>query len=158
PLELQAHLLRFLQEHTIDRVGGTRPITVDARVITATNVDLRRAVGEGRFREDLFYRLNVLNLHLPPLRERGEDVDLIANFFLQRFAKEHGRAVAGFGEEAWHLIRTHRWPGNVRELIGCIRRAVVMADGAWISAPDLGIEAARSETAGTPPSVGPARS
>ncbi|HKT18222.1 MAG TPA: sigma-54 dependent transcriptional regulator [Stellaceae bacterium] len=139
PLELQGHLLRFLQEHTIDRVGGTRPIEVDARVIVATNVDLAQAIGQGRFREDLFYRLNVLNLPLPPLRERGEDIELLATFFLRKFAAEHGRAITGLGEEARQMLREHRWPGNVRELIGSMRRAVVMADSAWIGPHDLGL-------------------
>jgi DNA-binding NtrC family response regulator len=140
PLEQQAHLLRFLQERTIDRVGGTRPITVEARVIVATNVDLRRAVQRKQFREDLFYRLNVLTLHFPPLRERGHDIELLATFFLRKFAEEQGRVVAGFTDDAWARIRSHDWPGNVRELIGCIRRAVVMAEKSWIGAQDLGVE------------------
>jgi DNA-binding NtrC family response regulator len=140
PLEQQAHLLRFLQERTIDRVGGTRPITVEARVIVATNVDLRRAVQAKQFREDLFYRLNVLTLHLPSLRERGHDIELLATFFLRKFAEEQGRVVAGFTDDAWEKIRGHDWPGNVRELIGCIRRAVVMAEKPWITTHDLGLD------------------
>lgn len=140
PLEHQAHLLRFLQERTIDRVGGTRPVTVEARVIVATNVDLRRAVQTRQFREDLFYRLNVLTLHLPSLRERSHDIELLATFFLRKFAEEQGRVAAGFTDDAWAKIRGHSWPGNVRELIGCIRRAVVMAEKPWITAHDLGLE------------------
>ncbi len=152
PIEQQAHFLRFLQEGTLYRVGGTRAIEVRARVIVATNVDLRQAIERGRFREDLFYRLNVLSLHLPPLRERGSDLDLLAMFFLRKFAAEHGRSVIGFDDEAWQLIRTHRWPGNVRELIACIRRAVVMADAAQITARDLGLdEAARRPEQAPPP-------
>ena len=143
PLEQQAHLLRFLQEGTIDRVGGRRPVEVDARVICATNVDLGRALAEGRFREDLYYRLNVLSLHLPALRERGEDIDLLATFFLRKFADDHGRTVAGFREDAWRRIREHGWPGNVRELISSVRRAIVMADAPWISARDLGLDEMR---------------
>jgi DNA-binding NtrC family response regulator len=139
PLEQQAHLLRFLQERTIDRVGGTRPIEVDARVICATNVDLAKAVRESRFREDLYYRLNVLSLHLPALRERVGDLELLATFFLRKFADEHGRAVEGFSEEAWQRIREHSWPGNVRELIGAIRRALVMAEQPLIEGRDLGL-------------------
>ena len=139
PLELQGHLLRFLQEHTIDRIGGTRPIEVDARVIVATNVNLALAIGQGRFREDLFYRLNVLNLPLPPLRERGEDIELLATFFQRKFATEHGRAIEGFSEDARQTLREYRWPGNVRELIGCVRRAVVMADSSSIGPHDLGL-------------------
>jgi len=140
PLEQQAHLLRFLQERTIDRVGGTRPITIEARVVVATNVDLRRGVVAKLFREDLFYRLNVLTLHLPALRERGHDIELLATFFLRKFAEEQGRVAAGFTEDAWQKIRGHDWPGNVRELIGCIRRAVVMAENSWITAHDLGLD------------------
>jgi DNA-binding NtrC family response regulator len=142
PLELQAHLLRFLQERTIDRVGGSKPIEIDARVICATNLDLAKAVREGRFREDLYYRLNVLSLRLPALRERGDDIELLATFFLRKFAAEHGRTVAGFSDDAWQRIREHSWPGNVRELIGSIRRALVMADSSWIAARDLGLDAA----------------
>ena len=143
PLEQQAHLLRFLQEHTIDRVGATRPIEIDARVIVATNVDLRLAIAQGRFREDLFYRLNVLNLHLPALRDRGDDLDLMATYFLRKLSREHGCEVSGFSDDAWTWIRAHDWPGNVRELIGCIRRGVVMADTPWITARDLGLETSR---------------
>jgi DNA-binding NtrC family response regulator len=140
PLEQQAHLLRFLQEGTIDRVGGRQPIEVNARVICATNVDLGRAIGEGRFREDLYYRLHVLSLHLPSLRARGDDIELLATFFLRKFANDHGRAVAGFSDDAWRHIREHGWPGNVRELISSVRRAIVMADTPWITARDLGLD------------------
>jgi DNA-binding NtrC family response regulator len=150
PLEQQAHLLRFLQEGTIDRVGGRRPIEVDARVICATNVDLGRAIAEGRFREDLYYRLHVLSLHLPALRERGDDIDLLATFFLRKFADDHGRTVAGFSEDAWRRIRQHGWPGNVRELISSVRRAIVMADAPWISARDLGLDDMRLSPRPTP--------
>jgi DNA-binding NtrC family response regulator len=142
PLDQQTHLLRFLQERTIDRVGGTRPIEVDARVICATNIELAKAVREGRFREDLYYRLHVLSLHLPSLRERGSDIELLATFFLRKFAAEHGRAVEGFSDDAWQRIREHSWPGNVRELIGRLRRAVVMADDGLIRAQDIGLEVA----------------
>jgi DNA-binding NtrC family response regulator len=144
PLEQQAHLLRFLQEGTIDRVGGRHPIEVNARVICATNVDLGRAIGDNRFREDLYYRLHVLNLHLPSLRARGDDVDLLATFFLRKFANDHGREVAGFSDDAWRCIREHSWPGNVRELISSVRRAIVMADTPWLTARDLGLDEARS--------------
>jgi DNA-binding NtrC family response regulator len=143
PLEQQAHLLRFLQDGTIDRVGGRHPIEVNARVVCATNVDLGRAIGEGRFREDLYYRLHVLNLHLPSLRSRGDDVELLATFFLRKFADDHGRVIAGFSEDAWQRIREHGWPGNVRELISSVRRAIVMADTPWITAHDLGLDEPR---------------
>jgi len=143
PLEQQAHLLRFLQEGTIDRVGGRHPIEVNARVICATNVDLGRAISEGQFREDLYYRLHVLSLHLPSLRARGDDIELLATFFLRKFADDHGRAVAGFSDDAWRCIREHTWPGNVRELISSVRRAIVMADTPWITARDLGLDEPR---------------
>jgi DNA-binding NtrC family response regulator len=145
PLEQQAHLLRFLQEGTIDRVGGRHPVAVNARVICATNVDLGRAIGEGRFREDLFYRLHVLSLHLPSLRARNDDVELLATFFLRKFADDHGRVIAGFSADAWQRIRKHEWPGNVRELISSVRRAIVMADTPWITARDLGLDEARPQ-------------
>src|SRR5260370_1293256 len=143
PLEQQAHLLRFLQEGTIDRVGGRHPIEVNARVICATNVDLGRAISEGRFREDLYYRLHVLSLHLPNLRARGGDIELLATFFLRKFAADHGRPIAGFSDDAWRCIREHTWPGNVRELISSVRRAIVMADTPWITARDLGLDEPR---------------
>ncbi len=138
PLELQPHLLRFLQEKTIDRVGGNRPIKVDVRVVAATNMDLTKAIREGRFREDLFYRLNVLTLDMPPLRNRGDDIDLLSTFFLQKFAEEMNRPVQGFDPAAVRQLRLYGWPGNVRELVSCIRRAAVMSDGPSITARDLG--------------------
>ncbi len=138
PLELQPHLLRFLQEKTIDRVGGNRPISVDVRVVAATNMDLSKAIKDGRFREDLFYRLNVLTLDMPPLRERGDDIDLLSTFFLQKFGDEMNRPAHGFDPAAVRQLRLYGWPGNVRELVSCIRRAVVMSDGLKITARDLG--------------------
>jgi DNA-binding NtrC family response regulator len=138
PLELQPHLLRFLQEKTIDRVGGNRPIPVNVRVVAATNMDLSKAIAAGRFREDLFYRLNVLTLHMPPLRDRGDDVDLLCTFFLQKFANEMQRPVHGFDPSAVRQLRLYNWPGNVRELVSCLRRAGVMCDGPKITARDLG--------------------
>ena len=158
PLEQQAHLLRFLQERTIERVGGTRPIKVDARVICATNGNLFQAIGEGKFREDLYYRLHVLSIHLPSLRERGSDLELLATFFLRKFARDHGRDVAGFSEDAWAQMRAHSWPGNVRELIAAVRRALVMTDGPWVSARDLGLDEPRVARAPAPPGTATARS
>lgn len=139
PLETQVHLLRFLQEKTIERVGSCKSIMTNTRVIAATNINLRQAVAERRFREDLYYRLNVLTLALPPLRERGDDVQLLAKFFLQRFAEELGRPDLVLSPAAEAYIGSYPWPGNVRELIACIRRAAVMADGAAIEIPDLGL-------------------
>jgi len=139
PLDMQSHLLRFLQEKTIDRVGGKSPIKVDARVVAATNADLKTAMKEGRYREDLYYRLNVLRLDMPPLRARGEDVDLISMYFLRKFADELDRPVKGFRRDAQRVIRSYPWPGNVRELIASIRRAVVMAESDMITLADLGL-------------------
>jgi transcriptional regulator with PAS, ATPase and Fis domain len=136
---LQGHLLRFLQESRIVRVGGHIPIPVDVRIIAATNVDLAKAVSEGRFREDLFYRLNVLSLHLPPLRERGDDIHVLAMFFLRRLAAEFGREVEGFDTSALTTMWRHPWPGNVRELIAAIRRAVVVGNSPTVSAAELAL-------------------
>ena len=138
-VSLQGHLLRFLQEQRIVRVGGHTPIPVDVRIISATNVDLMKAVAEGRFREDLFYRLNVLNLHMPALRERGDDIYVLAMFFLRRLAAEFGREVQGFDTEAFTAMWKHPWPGNVREMIAAIRRAVVVGNAPLISVADLAL-------------------
>jgi len=153
PLELQPHLLRFLQEKTIDRVGGNRAISVDVRVVAATNMDLAKGIKEGRFREDLYYRLNVLTLHMPPLRERGDDVDLLGTFFLQKFAKEMKRPVQGYEPAALRQLRLYGWPGNVRELVSCIRRAVVMSDGPRITAADLGFPLGMQHGNGSKPAA-----
>lgn len=139
--EMQVLLLRFLQERTIDRIGARKPITVDARVIAATNADLAKEMEEGRFREDLYYRLNVLVIDMPPLRARQDDIDLLCTFFVQKLAAEMGRTIRGIDEDGRQAIRDYHWPGNVRELIACIRRAVVMAEGEKISLPDLGLPA-----------------
>jgi DNA-binding NtrC family response regulator len=139
PLDTQIHLLRFLQEKTIERIGGHDSITINARVIAATNIDLKKAVGRKDFREDLYYRLNVLTLSMPPLRDRGSDIALLAKFYLKRFADELSREAMELSPEALALVGAYPWPGNVRELVACIRRAVVMADGLTILAEDLGI-------------------
>ncbi|WP_036228636.1 sigma-54 dependent transcriptional regulator [Marinobacterium jannaschii] len=141
PLELQVNLLRFLQEGTIQRVGGTEAITVDVRVIAATHVDLNKAIEEGRYREDLYYRLNVLNLQSPPLREREGDIELLAQFFFKHFGGEAGRDIRGYTRKALVAMNQHLWPGNVRELINRVRRALVMCDGRMISPADLGLDA-----------------
>jgi DNA-binding NtrC family response regulator len=139
PFETQVHLLRFLQERTVERIGSCRSITINTRVVAATNINLQEAVADRRFREDLFYRLNVLTLALPPLRERGDDVRLLTRFFLKRFAEELGRPDLDLSAEADDSIATYPWPGNVRELIACIRRTVVMADTSVITVDDLGL-------------------
>jgi DNA-binding NtrC family response regulator len=144
PLELQANLLRFLQDGKIDRVGGQAPVAIDVRIVAATNVDLERAISEGRFREDLYHRLSVLPLHTPPLRERGEDIEILARHFFDKFSKDKRRSLRGFSREALDAIRAHDWPGNVRELINRVRRAMVMCEGRQIGANDLGLENTRA--------------
>jgi DNA-binding NtrC family response regulator len=139
PIEVQAHLLRFLQEGTIERIGGGESITVNARVMAATHVDLRKAVANRHFRADLFYRLHVLTMDLPPLRERGDDILLLADFFLKRFAEEAGRPQLELSAEAKRFIVTYPWPGNVRELVASLRRAVVMEEHSEIRIEALGL-------------------
>ena len=136
---LQVKLLRFLQEREIERVGGREVLRVDARVVAATNKDLKAELQARRFREDLYYRLSVVNLTLPPLRERGEDVVLIANALLQRISTTHRRKLR-FGSTALEAIARHPWPGNVRELENAVERAVLMARGKLVEARDLGID------------------
>lgn len=140
PLELQVNLLRFLQEGTIERVGSREKIYVDARIIAATHVDLEQAVENRRFREDLYYRLNVLNIRMPPLRERDGDVELLARYIFVQFETERSGRLKGFSEGALKAIRLHDWPGNVRELINRIRRAIVMSDGKCLTSADLGLD------------------
>ena len=140
PLELQTNLLRFLQESTIDRIGSTKSIRVDVRVIAATNVDLEAAVSAGAFRKDLYYRLNVLPLWVPPLRERSADIETLAQHFFHKFGSERCRMLKGFSRRAIVAMRAHDWPGNVRELINRIRRAMVLAEGRLILPADLGLE------------------
>jgi transcriptional regulator with GAF, ATPase, and Fis domain len=137
PLSLQAKLLRFLQERQIERVGSTRPIQVDVRVVAATNRDLEKAIREGTFREDLYYRLNVITLHLPPLRERREDVPLLASYFAALTSRRLGRSVAGFTPEARACLSRYDWPGNVRELSNAVERAIVLGEENLIRPEDL---------------------
>lgn len=135
--ELQAKLLRFLQEREFDRVGGVRPIHVDVRIVAATNRDLDLAIKEGRFREDLYHRLNVVPITLPPLRERREDIPTLARHFLERFAKEVKKNLSEISEEALGKLSAYDWPGNVRELANVIERAVVLGQGPEIAPHDL---------------------
>lgn len=137
PLPLQAKLLRFLETGSFTRIGGIHPIKVDVRIIAATNVDLDKAVKEGKFREDLYYRLNVLAIHLPPLREREDDIEIIAKYFLRKYSKEIGKNIKDFSPAAISALKRYSWPGNVRELLNIIRKAVVMADGEYIEIFDL---------------------
>jgi two-component system NtrC family response regulator len=137
PLPLQVKLLRFLQQQVIERIGGRGTIAVDVRVVSATNQGLEQLVAEGRFRGDLFYRLNPVTVRIPPLRERPGDALLLARWFLGRFNREFGRNLRGLGEAAVAAIEAHDWPGNVRDLENRMKRAVVMAEGRLIEPEDL---------------------
>jgi two-component system response regulator HydG len=142
PLATQIKLLRVLQERTFERVGGNESISVDVRVIAATNRDLAADVRQGRFREDLYYRLNVVHVEMPPLRARGSDVLVLANHFLRRFADENKKPVERFSQAAREKILAHLWPGNVRELENAIERAVVLCEGLAIEEGDLPVDVA----------------
>jgi DNA-binding NtrC family response regulator len=135
--ELQTKLLRFLQEREFDRVGGREPIRVDVRIVAATNRDLDIAVKENRFREDLYHRLNVIPIILPPLRERAEDIDALAEHFLRRFAAESKKQFAALADDALAKLTTYPWPGNVRELANVIERAVVLGHSPTLTVKDL---------------------
>jgi len=152
----QVKLLRFLQDGVLERVGGTEPLQVDVRVVAATNKDLAGEVKAGRFREDLFYRLDVVRVRLPPLRERREDVPLLASEFLRRAAAQAGRAVGGFTPAALAALERYGWPGNVRELLHAVERAVILG-GELVDLPDLP-EPVREAALAAPPSqeAGPA--
>jgi two-component system NtrC family response regulator len=140
-LALQVKLLRFLQERVIERVGGREQIDVDTRVVAATNRDLKEAMKDGKFREDLYFRLGVILMSLPPLRERERDIILLAKAFLERYVDESRKKIMGFNDQAIEAISQYAWPGNVRELENRIKRAVIMAEGAKITLADLEMEA-----------------
>jgi DNA-binding NtrC family response regulator len=135
--ELQAKLLRFLQEREFDRIGGRAPIRVDVRIIAATNRDLESGVAEGHFREDLYHRLNVIAIALPPLRERSEDIPVLAQHFVHRYAAESKKTFTEITSEALQRLLAYKWPGNVRELANTIERAVVLGSGPAILIEDL---------------------
>ena len=137
PLPLQAKLLRFLQERVVERVGGRQGIAVDVRVVCATHQNLAQCIKDGRFREDLYYRLAEIVIEIPPLRARVGDAALLAHAFARRFAQEHGRSLT-LADDALRAIETHAWPGNIRELENRIKRATIMADGSQITALDVG--------------------
>ncbi len=147
PLPLQAKLLRFLQERSIQRVGGRQEIAVDVRIVCATHQDLQALVKQGRFREDLYYRLAEIVVDIPPLRSRIGDAALLAHAFARRYAQEQKRGALTLSDEAVRAIEAHAWPGNVRELASCIKRAAIMADGNQISAGDLGLAAPEADGA-----------
>ena len=137
---LQAKILRFLQERVLERIGGREEITVDVRIVCATHQNLKKLIEEGRFREDLYYRLSEIVLSIPPLRERHGDAALLAHAFMNKFSRRESRAIRGFTQEAMEAIESHSWPGNVREMENCVRRAVIMADGSQIGVNDLGLQ------------------
>lgn len=147
PPAMQAKLLRVLQEKTIERLGGEKPIRVDSRIIAATNIDLRKAVEEKRFREDLFYRLNVIPVIVPPLRERKEDIELLTNYFLRKYCAAFGKTMNGFSPEALSMLKSYRWPGNIRELENLVERLVVLSKTPLIDEEDLPKEISNNETA-----------
>jgi len=137
PASMQVKLLRVIEEKSLLRVGGTQPIKVDIRIVAATNKDLNKEVETGRFRKDLFYRLNVVSLHLPPLAERRDDVPLLAHHFLGRYAEMQGKSIKGFSDETMEVLRNYEYPGNIRELENIVERAVVLCNGEEILAKHL---------------------
>jgi two-component system, NtrC family, response regulator HydG len=150
PAATQIKLLRVLQERAFERVGGNETIKVDVRVVAATNKNLAEEVREHRFREDLYYRLNVVHIDMPPLRQRGNDVVLLADYFLRQFARDNHRRIDGFSDEARAKLVAHRWPGNVRELENAIERAVVFTEGELVAAEALPFDAAPATIEGGP--------
>ena len=143
-LDTQAKVLRVLQERTFERLGGSKSIEVDVRVISATNKDLPQEIAEGRFREDLYYRVKVVEVLLPPLRERREDIPLLAQHILRRFNERHGRSVEGISPEAMHVLMEYDWPGNVRQLMNVLERAVILTQGDVLESTHLSMDQAES--------------
>jgi len=153
-ISLQAKILRALQEREFERVGGTQPIRVNIRLIAASNKDLTKAMKNGSFREDLFYRLSVIPLRIPPLRERSEDIPYLAEHFLKKYNQENGKDIKGIDPEAMEAIKAYDWPGNVRELENCMERAVVMAEADWIRLSDLPLVLRSRRVEGSSPPEG----
>jgi len=152
PLSIQVKLLRFLQERTFERVGGAKTFKVDVRIISATNRNLQELVKEGKFRDDLYYRLRVVRIEVPPLRRRKQDIEPLVRHFVRKYATIHGKPVHGVSEEAMHLMKEYNWPGNVRELINCVESAVVMTRSDVVdlaSIPDYVMNQPIGETAGS---------
>ena len=140
PLEQQINLLRFLEDRTIIRIGGSETIPVDVRVISATHVDLKEAVRNGKFRQDLYYRIHELQIKMPPLRERENDIKLLANYYFNKFSENGMYRVKGFQADALNLLKNHEWPGNVRQLKNCIRHALVVSENRLLTPKDLGLD------------------
>ncbi len=139
-LEVQANLLRFLEEKKIHRLGSTKPIPTNVRVIVSTNTNLEKAIGEGRFREDLYYRLNVLHLKTPSLQERKGDIDLLSRYFFNKFAAEIKTSAKGFSRDTLEVINRYNWPGNIQDLMNRVRRAVMLSEGPYIIPSDMNLE------------------
>jgi DNA-binding NtrC family response regulator len=156
-LDLQAKLLRAIQEGEIERVGGSKPIRTDFRLVVATNVDLDKAVKEGRFREDLYYRVNVIPIRMPPLRDRLEDLPELARLFLDRYQTKFRKSVRGISESALKILSSHYWPGNIRELENLIERLVAVSDKEWITDEDLPLEYHFAKLDSSTPSRGETR-
>jgi two-component system NtrC family response regulator len=148
PFSLQVKLLRFLQEKRIQRVGGREHIVVDARIVAASNKDITKEIEGNRFREDLFFRISVITINLPPLRERGDDIIVLSNFFLKKFSKQFSRKMNGFSPSALDFIKSYEWPGNVRELENRIQRAIIMSEDMFIESHDLGFKEASTAQTG----------
>jgi len=149
PLALQSKLLRFLQERVVERVGGREEISVDVRVVCATNQNLEDAIKDGRFREDLYYRISEITIDIPPLRERKGGRLILARTLLEKFAAQQGRSLKGFSSDAQNAIQNYRWPGNVRELENKIKGAIIMTEGKHVTAADLAL----TDADDTPPSL-----
>jgi two-component system response regulator HydG len=155
PPDIQVKLLRAIESRTIRRLGGKKEITVDIRIVAATNRDLQEALAENELREDLYYRLAVVEIFLPPLRDRAGDIKLLANEFLARFSQQNGKKITGFDEAAWQWILSHNWPGNVRELKNAVERAVIMTRSEKIQAADIMPRHLRLAAEGTAPMTVP---
>jgi DNA-binding NtrC family response regulator len=153
PMGTQVKLLRFLQEKSFERVGGNETLKVDVRLIAATNRDLKAEIKKGSFREDLYYRLNVIAVELPPLRDKRADIGPLASFFLGRYARENGRNIEGISEQALRVLANHDWPGNVRELENVIERAVVLCEGPQVDVRHLPASLVPSDQRGGPPPI-----
>lgn len=147
PMPLQAKLLRFLQERVIERIGGRQEIPIDVRIVCATHQDLKNLIREGRFREDLYYRLAEIIINIPPLRDRAGDAALIAHALVRKFSNEQNRSNLSLSAEAVEAISTYPWPGNVRELENCLKRATIMADGNSLTVDDIGLDITSAENA-----------
>jgi len=157
PGAIQVKLLRVLQDREFERLGGTKTLKVDVRLVAATNRDLRAALEEGTFREDLYYRLNVVAIDIPPLRDHKEDVPALANYFLERYAKEAGKTITGITPEAMKRLMDYHWPGNVRELQNIIERGVALSSGSTLDAADIYLDdpTKRAPASGSSPYVLP---